>query len=248
MIRAVLRLSVYLLLTFSLMPAQVISLRFRPRWAELIPVFYHRLTCRLFGIRVVVQGQPMPPPCLLVANHISYLDIIVMASIMPISFVAKAEVARWPLFGTLARLQRTVFIDRRPAKAAEGQGAIAARLQAAPQHLVVFPEGTSSDGNRVLPFRRAMFQAALEQAGNITVQPVAISCTAMEGLPADRSARMAYAYFGDISLLPHLWHFAHLLSTEVRVSFLPPLDLAQYPDRAQLARAAEDAVTAGFLA
>ena len=107
------RLTIYLAFTLLLMPVQAIGLMLRQRWVTTFPRFYHRWCCRILGLRVRRIGRPTAVrPVLFAANHISYLDIIVFASLIAGSFVAKNEVRRWPLFGWLARLQRSVFIDR----------------------------------------------------------------------------------------------------------------------------------------
>ena len=126
----------------------------RRNWplAAKLPWYWQRIACAIVGIRVRVDGEPAAPPLLIAANHISWLDISVLGSVLPVSFVAKAEVAGWPVVGTLARLQRTVFIDRdppyrRPASATE---AIAARVGRG-DVMVLFAEGTTGDGNRSCP-------------------------------------------------------------------------------------------------
>jgi len=248
MMRALLRLTVYLTFTLLCMPFQAFFLLVAPPLAKRFPVWYHRRCMRLFGITVEVVGQPSAQhPCLYLSNHSSYLDIPVLGSLMPICFVAKAEVARWPLFGQLAKLQQTLFIDRRTSQVAAGQSALAARLKAG-DDLVLFPEGTSSDGMRVLPFRRALFQTALDHAKGLqlTLQPVSIYCAGMDGTPADRSARQLYAWFGDMDLLPHLWRYCHLRSSIIRVVFHPPLDSSAHADRVTLAAEAERVVAAGL--
>ncbi|HSY87316.1 MAG TPA: 1-acyl-sn-glycerol-3-phosphate acyltransferase, partial [Verrucomicrobiae bacterium] len=108
-IRATLLLIPYLLATLILLPLQAISVALGSRMAERIPVVYHRCVCWLFGLEIVLRGTPEKGrPTLFVANHSSYIDIEVFSSLIPVSFIAKSEVASWPFFGTLARLQRTV--------------------------------------------------------------------------------------------------------------------------------------------
>lgn len=251
MIKAGLRLLSYLLFTLACMPVQFWALRFNPAFARRFPVWYHRACIRhIFNIKVEQVGAPSTQkPCLFVSNHCSYLDIPVITSLMPISFVAKAEVGSWPLFGTLAKLQETLFIDRRVSKVGEGQSALASRLKAG-DNLVLFPEGTSSDGTRVLPFRRALLQTALDQAGelNLVIQPISIVCVGMQGVPADRFARQVYAWFGDMDLLPHLWAYCHLGSSTVRVTFHEPINIADMSDRTALASTAESIVAQGLAA
>lgn len=248
MIAAAFRLFIYLLFSFVGMPFQFAFLRFAPSVAKRFPVWYHRQCLKLFGIRVELVGTPTAKaPCLFVSNHSSYLDIPVLGSLLPISFVAKREVADWPLYGWLAKLQRTLFIDRRSTQVKKGQTDLALRL-AAGDSLVLFPEGTSSDGARVLPFKPALFQPILDQAAgqSLTVQPVTVVCTGLEHLPADRVARQQYAWFGDMDLLPHLWAFCQLGSCVVRVVFHTPVELDEHTDRKTLAAALERTVASGL--
>jgi lyso-ornithine lipid O-acyltransferase len=221
MIRAALKLGLYLGFTFACIPFQIVFLQFAPGLARRFPRWYHVQCLKIFGIKLVVQGQPSAAaPVLFVSNHSSYLDIPVLGSLLLGHFVAKREVAGWPLFGYLAKLSRTLFIDRRVSKVADGQSQLLERLKAG-DNLILFPEGTSSDGVRVLPFRRALFQAVLDQAGAlpVTLQPVTVFCSGIDGAVADRFAKQQYAWFGDMDLLPHLWAFCHLRSAEVRVVF-----------------------------
>ncbi|MGE0260060.1 MAG: lysophospholipid acyltransferase family protein, partial [Alphaproteobacteria bacterium] len=154
------RLSAYLAWTLPLMPVQALGLALRRRWVASFPRFYHRCCRRILGIEVCVVGAPAASrPVLFAANHISYLDITVLGSLLDASFVAKTEIAGWPLFGWLARLQRSVFIDRRARTTAHQRDSIAARL-AAGEALILFPEGTSGDGNRLLPVKSAQVGVA----------------------------------------------------------------------------------------
>src|SRR4051812_241795 len=149
---------VFLLVTVVLIPVQVLLVRLPGRAWKRMARFYHRFLCWLFGIRVTVIGTPVRGGVLMTANHSGWLDIPILTSIAPVSFVAKAEVAQWALFGTLARLQQSVFIHRARSKAADDRDTVRRRLLAG-DALVIFPEGTSSDGNRVLGFRSALLSA-----------------------------------------------------------------------------------------
>lgn len=237
-LRGAFRLLSYLLLTLILMPFYLpaLALGIRPivRW---MPVAYHRMVCVILGIKVRVHGQRSAViPTLYVCNHVSYLDIEVLGGLIPGSFVAKAEVATWPFFSTLAKAQRTIFIERRTGKASTSRDEMMNRLNTG-DNLMLFPEGTSSDGTRVLPFRSALFGVAqLRRDGKpIVVQSVAISYTRLDGIPLGRYWRPLFAWFGDLDLVPHLWQMVCLGETEAVVTFFPPVDIDRLGDRKKLA-------------
>jgi 1-acyl-sn-glycerol-3-phosphate acyltransferase len=241
------RLAVYLVFTMLLMPVQAIGLLLRQRWVTSFPRFYHRCCCRILGLRVRRIGEPARArPVLFAANHVSYLDITIFGSLIAGSFIAKREVARWPLFGWLAKLQRSVFIDRQVRSTAEQRDSIAGRL-AAREALILFPEGTSGDGNRVLPFKSALFSVADHAAsGPVTVQPVSIAYTRLDGMPIGRRFRPLFAWYGAMAMAPHLWRVLGLGTIEVVVEFHPPTTLAACGSRKMLARYCEERVAGGL--
>ncbi len=150
----------FFVFTLPLMPTQAAFVRFWPRGARLFPHWYHRQVCRILGVTLDIDGEVAKDrPVLLVSNHTSWLDIPVFSALAPVSFVAKKEVGRWPFVSALARLQRTVFVDRTRRQAAgEAADEIMARLSSG-DVIVLFAEGTSSDGGRVLPFKTSLFGA-----------------------------------------------------------------------------------------
>ena len=183
-----------------------------------------------------MRGAPSTHrPTLFVANHVSYTDIMVLGALIEGSFVAKAEVARWPLFGRLAKLQRSVFVDRRMRSTKDQRGSMADRLHRG-DNLILFPEGTSSDGLRVLPFKSALFSAA-DLGGNraVLVQPVSVAYTKLDGMPITRHQRPFFAWYGDMDLASHMWHLFGLGTVSVVVQFHAPLDPAEFPSRKALA-------------
>lgn len=234
-------------ITAALLLPQLIAVVLRLPARRLIPVVYHRAICRLLGVRIRVAGSaPRRGPVLLVANHVSWLDICVLTALAPVVFVAKREVATWPLFGLLAKLQRSVFVDRTRRHATRGTNAeIAARL-AEGDPVVLFAEGTSSDGNRVLPFRSSLIgaaHAALENGeGNVAIQPLAIVYTGIDGLPIGRQHRPHVAWYGGMDLLPHLAGIIRRGAIDVVVSFGEPVAFDRTADRKAVARAMEQAV------
>jgi len=230
-------------LTLALLPVQWLALKRDSKLSHRLPAFYHRRVARLLGIRVTVEGAPAADrPLLLVANHVSWTDITVLGSVLPLSFIAKAEVASWPLFGTLARLQRTVFVDRtrRTATAATAKE-VAERLSSG-DAMVLFAEGTTGDGNRVLPFRSPLLGAAREAAGGdgrVLVQPVAIGYLRRNGLVLHRREKPDIAWYGDMDLGPHLAGIAAGGPIDVAVRFGDPIPFGPGADRKQVTRMAE---------
>jgi lyso-ornithine lipid O-acyltransferase len=238
------RLTVYLAWTILLMPVQAVGLILRCRWVASFPCFYHRRCCTILGLRVRAIGQPVAArPVLFAANHVSYLDITVLGALLPVSFIAKNEIGRWPLFGWLARLQRSVFVDRRARSTVQQRDSIAARL-AARDALVLFPEGTSGNGNRVLPFKSALFSVADRMP--VIVQPVSVAYTRLDGMPLGRTLRPLVAWYGSMAMAPHLWSTLGLGTIEVVVEFHSPTTVAECGSRKALARYCEEKVADGL--
>lgn len=203
-----------------------------------MPRLFHRLCTHIVGLKVTTRGTPsVERPTLFVSNHCSYLDITVLGSLLPGSFVAKSEVSGWPLFGFLARLQETVFIERSN-KATAGKQAddIRSRLEAG-DNLILFPEGTSSDGNRTLPFKTALFAVASLKIDDkpLTVQPVSLTATQLDGVPMGLIDRPLYAWYGDMDLAPHLWRAFGAGVMTIEVEFHKPVTLNDVANRKALA-------------
>lgn len=246
-ILGVLRLACYGTLTILLAPVQALILLLLPPLWSLLPRFYHRLCCRIMGLQVRVVGQPSQArPTLFVSNHVSYLDIPVMGSVLPVSFVAKVEVAQWPGYGLLAKLQRTVFVDRRRHTTVKQRDSLQARLIAG-DPLVLFPEGTSNDGNRILPFRSALLSVA-EAAPTerpLAVQPLSIAYTGINGMPMGWGLRPLVAWYGGMELGGHLWRFSRLGKVEVVLEFHDTVKVTDFASRKELTRHCAEAVAAG---
>ncbi len=193
------------------------------------------------GLRYIRHGRPMRGGGAFIANHSSWLDIVVLQRAAAPFLVSKSEVRGWPVIGFIGRAIGTMFIDRRPAEAKRQELALLWRLKAG-DRMALFPEGTSSDGRRVLPFKSALFGVFLvpEVAGTVAVQPVTIAYRAPAGLPA-----AFYGWWGEMDFASH---FVDVLARSsggtVEVTFHPPLPASG--DRKTLASAAEAAVRAGF--
>lgn len=217
-------------------------------------VAYYRLLARLLRIRMVINGKPVTGrPVLIVSNHVSWVDIVVLAAVAPMVFVAKREVASWPLIGWAARVQKVVFVDRgRRQQTADSVRAISQRL--ADGHAVVlFAEGTSGDGNRVLPFRSALVgavEAACNEAklGEVLLQPMSICYTAQTGLPMTRNDQPLVAWYGNLDFFPHFAHFIKRGAVDVTVSFGKPMTAAAGVDRKAITQELETAVRSMMVA
>lgn len=233
-------------LTTPLMPVQAALLRISPAHARKFPHWYHRQVCRLLGIRLHIEGTiAKNAPVLVVANHVSWLDIPVLSAVAPVSFVAKKEVGTWPFVSSLARLQRSVFVDRER-RTAVGQttNEIIERLKTG-DAIVLFAEGTSSDGNRVLPFKTPLFAAVKPTLANghtdpgACVQTLAIAYTHLHGVPLGRFGRSLVGWYGDMEMASHAWELLKAGPLDVKVSISPPVPLSDFADRKELARYTE---------
>lgn len=171
-----------------------------------------RVALRIIGGRLQVSGSP-PSSGLIISNHLSYIDIAALGSACPCAFVSKAEVRSWPFIGWAADLAGTVFVRRARRREVGGQVEDIKRALARNIPIVLFPEGTSTDGSQVLPFRSALLQAALETGCNVT--PAALIYRADP--PGDTVNDICW--WGGVGFLPHLWRFLALPAFEAKVVF-----------------------------
>jgi 1-acyl-sn-glycerol-3-phosphate acyltransferase len=214
--------------------------------AGVVHRLFHRGVARLFGLRVHVHGTPRRDGgTIYVANHATYLDVFVLGSVLNASFVAKAEVAGWPVLGKLARLQDTLFFERDPRRSREQIETLREVLRSG-RDLIFFPEGTSTDGVRVQPFRSTLLAAAAGAEG-IAVQPVSIAYTHYDGAPMAPADRDFYAWYLPMTFLPHFLHGMGLRRADVDVRFLAPVAGATEPDRKVLAGRLEESVRDGLI-
>jgi len=168
-----------------------------------------------------------------VSNHSSWVDIAVLGGQLEGCFVAKEDVGRWPVIRTIARLGRTVFVSRQRSSTARETDDMRARL-ANGDGLILFPEGTTSDGARVLPFRTPFFAIAATDPPPI-IQPVSIVYDRLGGLPVGRVSRTAFSWYGDMDIAGHFAQFGQLRGMRVSVVLHTPLDPREFADRKALA-------------
>jgi lyso-ornithine lipid O-acyltransferase len=246
-----LKTAALLTVALAILPLQLASWKLKLPTARLLPILFHRTAARIIGLRVRVIGAPSADrPMLILSNHVSWLDIIALGTVMPLSFVAKAEIAGWPVFGLMAKLQRSVFVDRnKKGDTGRVNTEIAERL-AEGDPIVLFAESTTSDGNRILPFRSALVGAAQEAilsggAGpHVCLQPVALAYNSADGIPTGRMGRARIGWYGDMEMVPHLAGILRGGTLDVEVRFGAPLAFDKGSDRKGATKMAEDDVRA----
>ncbi|MGH6857123.1 MAG: lysophospholipid acyltransferase family protein [Methylocella sp.] len=232
-----------LLLFLSLVPLQWLALRRRWPLRLSLPVTFGRALAALLRLDVVAnRAAPPEGPRLIAANHVSWLDIVVLCSVEPVCFLAKREVEAWPVVSAFARLQETVFVDRRRRRTIPAANVAMARRMLAGRPVLLFPEGTTGDGAALRKFRSSHFAAARDLLAmasgveTVCVQPVAL-----------RYSSPAAAWRGDATLLPHLWSILKGEPIRCDLDFGKPLAYARGDSRKAIAGETESAI-AGMLA
>lgn len=242
------RLAVLMGWTLLAIPIQALCIALpgpaKVKFAEI----YWSMFCRFLGLRVRVIGRRAQPgrPVVFVSNHSSWLDIPVLGGRLDACFISKGEVGTWPLIGLVAKLGRTVFISRQRGAAARERDDMRARLTEG-DNLILFPEGTTSDGSRVMPFRSAFFAIAEASDGNPAplIQPVSVAYDRLAGLPAGRTTRPLFAWYGDMDIASHYWKLARHRGLRATVLLHRPLDPDHFPNRKALSQAVWQVVADG---
>ena len=252
-LRVMRRLLLVLLCTFVAISVQAVLVLMPGRAKIRFPRHYWSMMCRSIGLRVQVVGAPAHRtadgrPIIYVSNHSSWLDILVLGGRLHACFIAKEQVARWPVIATVAHLGRSVLVGRRRASTVRERDDMHARL-AAGDSLILFPEGTTSDGSRVLPFRSAFLSVAelpVTAAGKPPiVQPVSVVYDRLAGLPIGRANRPLFAWYGDMDIGSHFWRLAQQCGLRATVVLHTALDPRDFPSRKALAAATWEAVANG---
>jgi len=217
-------------------------------WKRPIQVNWSRICCRLAGLRVRAFGAPYTGgSALIVANHVSYLDIPVFSAIIEGTYVAKSEVGTWPLFGWIAKLTGAILVKRDGRDVGAQRQEMQSRLLGG-ENLILFPEGTSTDGRGVAPFKSSLFGIVqgLPPETELTVQPVSVAYVrTVDGTRLEGPLRALYCWYGDATLLPHLFRVFGLKGADVEVRFHEPISIGASPNRKDLTRRAQAAVEAG---
>ena len=250
--KASLKIITFLLLSALLVPPQMLVMMFhKGKGAYFIPFVWENLVRMIFQIRYKIEGTPLKnAQTFYMCNHLSYLDVPLLGSILPASFVAKSEVEKWPVFGFLSKLQQTEFIERRRTAIAD-EAAKIGKTVASGRSLIIFPEGTSSSGYDVKPFKSSLFTLALGPGNeNIFIQPVTISLLKVDGrVPANKDEQDHYAWPLDLDMeLPeHLFRFAKTSGADLTVTFHEPVRARDFEDRKVLAKTCHDSVSKGLV-
>ena len=212
-----------IVVTLVLLPLHAFLMLIQSPSQKKTALIWHRLVTRVMGIRIKTIGLPNAPGrvgTLYVSNHVSWVDILVLGSVLPVNFIAKSEVRTWPLFGWLARLQNTVFVERSRRLQVRDQSNLIRERLLSGDSLVLFPEGTTTDGNYVYPFNSSLLGAITSgvETDQIPVQSVSIAFNGLGGLPMGRAWRPLAAWPGTITLSEHLPGvlFEGLFDVEVR--------------------------------
>jgi lyso-ornithine lipid O-acyltransferase len=231
-LRAIRRIVTAVLFTLLCIPIQAVLIQFPGSAKNNFARFYHRSLCWLIGLKLRVIGTPWQQPrTLYVSNHSSWLDILVLGATLDARFVSKAEVAGWPLIGWVAKLGRSIFVSRNRGRTGSEVQDLRGRIEAG-DSVILFPEGTTSDGARVLPFRSSFFSVADAAA---RIQPVALVYDRLGGLPVGRRDRPLFAWYGDMETGSHAWRLLRRTGTRVTVVLDASFTPDAVPDRKALA-------------
>jgi len=232
-------------------PAQFAVALLWPARARVPGQIFFKYFTAIAGITVTTEGAPLDSAetggYLIVSNHVSYFDVAALGPQHPMAFVAKSEVAGWPVIGWLAGHAGTIFVNRKSRIAsAKDKRVIRARLDRG-EAIVLFPEGTSSDGQRVLPFKSALLGAVDDaEVRDIWVQPVTLTYKANWGLPLNRRTRPAYAWYGDMEFITHKWGAYVQGPFAIHVRFHPPARAGDFASRKALTQWCERVIRAGL--
>lgn len=247
-VKGAVRFFLFWLLILCMLPAQLLAQATGRKKRYRMESLVYECVCKILDFHVRVFGQMAEGPAtLFVANHASYLDVPVLGAAIPGLFVAKSEVEHWPVFGILTRIYGTLYVERRAARAAQQKNVIRAKLEEG-WRLILFPEGTSTDGLEVLPFKSSLFAVAeepLPDGSAVQIQPVSIVFSYLSGLPCGRTFRPLYAWIGDMTLMGHLWNVFCLGHYTIDVIFHPAITLAEAGNRKMLALHCQQAVAHG---
>jgi 1-acyl-sn-glycerol-3-phosphate acyltransferase len=244
------RAAAFLLVTVLLLPPAILAGLISPRMLGWLRKLWCRATMAILSVRVTYEGRAFVDcPTLFVANHVSYLDILALGVRLDATFIAKVEIARWPLFGTLARVASTFFVRRQWREALIQRNTLAARLRLG-ESFVLFAEGTSTDGLALRPFKTTLLSVAepwvLDRP--VAVQAVTLAYARLaDGTPIGPTNCHLYAWYGESEFLPHLLRMLHLDGVQMHVVLHEPVLSWSMQSRKVLGRQLHDQVALGLV-
>lgn len=241
------------IITFVLIPVQWIVVKFNLAFAGKIPMLWHKIATKLVGVRIRVTGNiPEKRPMMIVSNHISWMDIPVLGSIMELSFIAKSEVNEMSGANLLSRLQRTIYVVRDEKRKAGEQAQNITQRMLDGDAVVLFGEGTTHDGNRIGQFKSALLGAAQfavkdDAVESVLIQPVSIVYTKLHGMPMGRYTRAKAAWYGDMTIGPHALNIMLQGAWDVEVIFGDPIVFDENSNRRHVTKEIQSQVRYNFL-
>ena len=186
----------------------------------------------IFGVSVNVRGKPVQKNVVYFSNHTSYLDIFILGSKVNVLFVAKSEIESWPIINIICKLGKTIFVNRSKISQAHNQLDIITKNLDSGYNICIFPEGTSNDGTKILPFKSSLFEIVKKDCKDRSViQPVSISYLYLDDMPINKSLRTFISWYGTMDLLPHVWKFIGLGKSEIQLYFHEPKYFYEFKNR-----------------
>tara|TARA_E500000178_G_scaffold354202_1_gene422423 strand:+ start:29 stop:781 length:753 start_codon:yes stop_codon:yes gene_type:complete len=217
---AFLKVFLIILVIVILGPIQYVFITFKVKYKAYIPQLFHKIILKVLGVKVKLIGKKTTArPLVLIGNHTSYLDIIILGSIMPICFIAKEEIRSWFLFGFLAKMQNTIFIKRKNFKTKQSLDYIKNQLSSN-SAIVLFPEGTTNTGKRVLSFKSSLFNL-FENNNILRLQNFSLCYTHVNTMPIDNRTRPQISWYGDMNIVSHLSNLLKFSCINTTVVFHP---------------------------
>lgn len=240
----------FLLTLWVILMAGVVYLPARFLFPRILPRLYkifHSGCCRIFSMKLVLKGRVSEQsPTLFLSNHVSYLDVFVLGAIIPGYFIAKSEVAGWPILGALAKLQNTLFFERKGQRIKQ-QLKVMANHFSNGGNLILFPEGTSTEGEHVEPFKPSLLQSVEQSDQPVTIQAVTVAYTKYKQNAMTKMERDHYAWYGTMPFAPHFFSALGLGKSQVEVTLHSPVKLDEFDSRKDCAAHTHKQVTQGLV-
>lgn len=238
---------IFLMISFLVRIAHSFVLKNPQHALSILTTIWAKVMVWIITIKIIVKGDrtvDTDDPYLIISNHQSYLDIIIIASKISTLFVAKKDVQSWPILGWLASLGGTLYIDR---KAFRGAKDSIRNIEKALENTIcvtVFPEGTSSNGETIFPFRPALFNAALTTQSIIL--PITLNYEVIDNLPVCKSNRDFVCWYGNMTFSNHFWKVLRVDSIKVSMLIHPIISPADFSNVKELSTATHTVISSGF--